>query len=330
MNDLIIITSYHPTLKQEDILRNLVNNILDLSKNFDIMVSSHSYVPKDICDKVDYVIYDKENKILTGDEHRATLWTLLTDKYKIYSQYVGNQNTMLAAWKLIISAYSLAKSLGYEKVHKIEYDTIINDLSEFKDNSKLLDNYDTIFYGTDDPQPPFNLRDINGFFQSLKVSKIPPFFLSYNEDRIMEYYYKKSKNIPERLRHLLDVEHKNKIYYKNWDLIKGTNGIITALVHRSDNNWYVPYYDPKDEDFRFLVRKNEFDSPNPKIELIVNNNYQKLNLPTSPRYWFHISLMKFKEVNTLKVLVNNKLFYEIDFTSLDKEKFKNYNYAEHL
>jgi hypothetical protein len=41
-------------------------------------------------------------------------------------------------------------------------------------------------------------------------------------------------------------------------------------------------------------------------------------------------LMDFEEVNTLKVLVNDKLFYEIDFTSLDKEKFKNHNYAEHL
>jgi len=62
MNDLIVITSYHPTLQQEDILRNLVNNILNLSKDFDIMISSHSFVPKDICDKVNYVIYDKKIK----------------------------------------------------------------------------------------------------------------------------------------------------------------------------------------------------------------------------------------------------------------------------
>jgi hypothetical protein len=114
------------------------------------MISSHSYVPKDICDKVDYVIYDKENKILTGDEYRATLWVKLTDNYKINTQYVGNQNTMLTAWKLSISAFSLAKSLGYKKIHKIEYDTIVNDLSEFEDNSKLLDEYDTIFYASEE------------------------------------------------------------------------------------------------------------------------------------------------------------------------------------
>ena len=329
MNDLIVITSYHPTLKQEDILRNLVNNILNLSENFDIMISSHSYVPKDICDKVDYVIYDKENKILTGDEHRATLWVKLTDNYKINTQYVGNQNTMLAAWKLVITAYSLAQSLGYKKIHKIEYDTIINDLSEFEDNSKLLNEYDTVFYGTNNLQPPFNIRDINGFFQSLKVSKIPPFFLSYDESKIIKYYYEKAKNIPERLRHLLDIENGNKIYYKNSSLLN-TQSIKTALIHRSDNNWYVPYYDSNGDELRFLVRKNQLDTPNPKIELIINNNYQKLNLPTSPQYWYHMPLMDFKEVNTLKVLVNDKLFYEIDFTSLDKEKFKNHNYAEHL
>ena len=329
MNDLIVITSYHPTLKQEDMLRNLVNNILNLSKNFDIMISSHSYIPKDICDKVNYVIYDKENKILTGDEYRATLWVKLTDNYKINTQYVGNQNTMLTAWKLSISAFSFSKSLGYEKIHKIEYDTIVNDLSEFEDNSKLLDEHDTIFYASEENFPPFNIKNISGMVQSFKTSKIPPLLLSYNEDKIMEYYYKKGKNIPEILRHLAEIENGNKIYYKPLHLLN-TPQIKTALVHRSNNNWYVPYYDSKGDELRFLVRKNQPDTPNPKIELIVNNNYQKLNLPTSPQYWYHIPLMDFEEVNTLKVLVNDKLFYEIDFTSLDKEKFKNHNYAEHL
>jgi hypothetical protein len=329
MNDLVLITSYHPTLKQEDMLRNLVNNISNLSKDFDIMISSHSYVPKDICDKVNYVIYDKENKILTGDEHRATLWVKLTDNYKINTQYVGNQNTMLAAWKLVISAYSLAKSLGYNKIHKVEYDTIINDLSELEDNSKLLNEYDTILYGSNYLVPPFNIKDISGMVQSLKVSNIPSLFLSYNENKIMEYYYSKGKNIPERLRHLLEIENNNKIYYKSWDLLK-TPSIQTGLIHRSDANWYVPYYDSKGDELRFLVRKNDPKSPNPKVELIVNNNYQKLDLPTTPSYWFHMPLMEYEKINSLKVLINNKLFYEIDFTSLDETKFKNYNYAEHL
>jgi hypothetical protein len=328
-NDLILITSYHPTLKQEDMLRNLVNNISNLSKNFDIMISSHSYIPKDICDKVNYVIYDKENKILTGDEHRATLWVKLTDNYKINTQYVGNQNTMLAVWKLSILAFSLAKSLGYNKIHKVEYDTIINDLSEFEDNSKLLDEYDTVFYGTTDLMSPFNLKDISGMVQSIKVSKIPSLLLSYNEDKIMEYYHKKSRNIPERLRHLLEVENKNKIYYKNLNLLN-TSSIRSGLVHRSNNNWYVPYYDSNGDELRFLVRRNDSSIPNPKIELIINDKYQKLDLPTTPNYWFHMPLMEYKKVNLLKVLVNGKMFYEIDFTILDKEKFKNHNYAEHL
>ena len=330
MNDLIIITSYHPTLRQEDMLRNLVNNISNLNKNFDIMISSHSFVPKDICDKVDYVIYDKENKILTGDEYRATLWTLLTDQYKIYTQYVGNSNTMLAAWKLSISAFSLAKSLGYSKIHKIEYDTIVNNLSELEDNSKLLDEYDTILYGSNYLASPFNIKDISGMVQSLKVSNIPPLFLSYNENKIMEYYYKKGKNIPEILRHLTEIENNNKIYYKDWDLIKGTNGIKTALVHRSNDNWYVPYYDSKGDELRFLVKRNNSKIPNPKVELIVNDIYQKLCLPSTPTYWYHMPLISFEKVNSLKVLIDGKTFYEIDFNSLDKEQFKNHNYAEHL
>ena len=328
-NDLIVITSYHPTLKQEDMLRNLVNNISNLSEDFDIMISSHSYVPKDICDKVDYVIYDKENKILTGDEYRATLWVKLTDNYQINTQYVGNQNTMLAVWKLSASAFSFSKSLGYKKIHKIEYDTIVNDLNEFQDNSKLLDEYDTIFYSSKNTHPPFNIKHISGMVQSFNLSSLIPLFQTYNEDNIMRYYHKKGKNIPEILRHLAEIESGNKIYYKPLHLLN-TPQIKTALVHRSNDNWYVPYYDPKGDELRFLVRKNQPDTLNPKVELIINNNYQKLNLPSSSQYWYHIPLMNFEEVNTLKVLINDKLFYEIDFTSLDKEKFKNYNYAEHL
>lgn len=329
MNDLIFITSYHPTLKQEDMLRNLVNNISNLSKDFDIMISSHSYVPKDICDKVDYVIYDKENKVLTGDEYRATLWVKLTDNYKINTQYVGNSNTMLASWKLQITACSLAKTLGYKKVHKIEYDTIVNDLSEFTENSHLLNEYDTIFYSSKSTHPPFNIKHISGMVQSFNLSSLIPIFQTYNENDIMEYYYKKGKNIPEILRHLAEIENGNKIYYKSLSLIN-TPQIQSGLVKRSDDNWYVPYYDPKGDELRFLVRKNDPKSPNPKVELIVNNNYQKLDLPTTPSYWFHMPLMEYKKVNSLKVLINNKLFYEIDFTSLDETKFKNHNYAEHL
>ena len=275
MNDLIIITSYHPTLKQEDMLRNLVNNISNLNKEFDIMISSHSYVPKDICDKVDYVIYDKENKILTGDEYRATLWVSLTSNYKIFTQYVGNQNTMLAVWKLGISAFTLAKSLGYNKIHVIEYDTIVNSLDEFNENSKLLDEYDTIFYASEETYPPFDIKSISGMVQSFNLSSLIPIFQTYNEEQILDYYYKKGKNIPELLRHLAEIENENKIYYKPVHLLD-TPQIKTALVHRSNNNWYVPYYDSNGDELRFLVRKNQPDTPNPKIELIVNNNYQKL------------------------------------------------------
>ena len=330
MNDLIVITSYHPTLQQEDILRNLVNNILNLSKDFDIMISSHSFVPKDICDKVNYVIYDKENKILIGDEYRATLWAKVTNNYKVYTQYVGNSNTMLAAWKLGISAYSLAKSLGYIKVHKIEYDTTLNSLDELQDNNKLLDEYDTILYSSKESYPPFNIKHINGSIQSFNLSSLIPIFQSYNEEEILNYYYKKGKNIPEILRHLAEIENNNKIYYKDVDLIKGTNGITTALVHRSKDNWYVPYYDPQDKTLRFLVRKLDPNTSSPKVELIINNQYKKLELPKFKTYWSHFPLIEFEKISTLKVIINDETFYEIDFNYLNKENFKNHNYVQHI
>lgn len=332
MNDLIIITSYHPTLKQEDMLRNLVNNISSLNEEFDMMISSHSYIPKDICDKVDYVIYDKENKILTGEEYRATLWLQLADNYKIYTRYVGGEgnNTTLAVWKLAISACSLAKSLGYNKIHMIEYDTIITNLNELKENSKILDEYDTIFYSDLIPSIEHNIPSISGMVQSFKLENLIPLFQSYNEEKIIEFYNKKWKNIPEILRHLAEIENNNKIYYKDVNLIKdNNNGITCALVHRSNNDWYVPYYDPEKNELRFLARKVDPSKPNPKIELVVNDKLINPNLPSTLTYWSHFPLIDFNQITLLKVFINNKLFYEIDFTDLNKEEFKSKNYVEY-
>lgn len=336
MKDLIAILSYHPTLEQEDMLRNLVNNISNLNKDFDIMISSHSYIPKDICDKVDYVIYDKENKILSEDKYRAQLWVNLNNNIKVYTQYVGNINggafnTTLTAFKLHCMACSFSKSVGYEKIHIIEYDTSINSLNELEENSKLLNEYDSIFYSDLIENPNLNgLKSISGMFQSSNLKSLIPLLSSYNENNIMDYYINNNKNIPEILRHLAEIENGNKIYYKNVSLLT-SNDIQTGLVKRSEDNWYVPFYDNPSNELRFLVRKNIPNTKNPKVELLINyNQYIKLDLPQGLTYWYHQSLINYNDINYLKVVVNDNFLYEIDFTKKDKNQWKSMNFCEDI
>jgi hypothetical protein len=59
--DLILITSFTPDQRRQQILRDLVYGIDN--ELFDIMVSSHSVVPLDISEKVDYLVYEKNNDI---------------------------------------------------------------------------------------------------------------------------------------------------------------------------------------------------------------------------------------------------------------------------
>ena len=60
-------------LREEGLLRNFVNEID--TTNFDIMVVSHTRLPDDLYDKVNYFVFDKENELLTDlDSKYEVFW----------------------------------------------------------------------------------------------------------------------------------------------------------------------------------------------------------------------------------------------------------------
>ena len=72
---------------------------------------------------------------------RSRPWFNPGDQREIQSIFTGFFNTHLAVWRLVILGNSIAKNLGYKKIHHLEYDCDIKDFTEIYDNSKLLDDY---------------------------------------------------------------------------------------------------------------------------------------------------------------------------------------------
>ncbi len=141
--DLILITAYTSDDIRQKYLEELLLSI-DKEK-FDILISSHSSISEKAFDLCDYFLYSKENIILYDYKYKISCF-FSNKNFTIYTTEYIMFNHIIAAGTLILNGICLARDKGYEKVHFLEYDSlIINDI-EFIDNSKLLNNYSMGYY----------------------------------------------------------------------------------------------------------------------------------------------------------------------------------------
>ena len=147
MKDLILITAYCPDDNRLNKLRNLVRGLSEYKDKIDIMIVSHTSIPVDIQKNVNLYLFDDKNELLTD-------WDLITQPWfspngnsrSIQSGLLTNRNTQLAIWRMFILGFSLAKNIGYKKVHQIEYDCEIQSIDEIQKNSDLLNTYNCVYY----------------------------------------------------------------------------------------------------------------------------------------------------------------------------------------
>ena len=67
MKEIFFITAHTPDFVREQALRNLVHSIKQQGK--EVMVISHSPIPKDIENMCNYTIFDRENKLIFDSKH---------------------------------------------------------------------------------------------------------------------------------------------------------------------------------------------------------------------------------------------------------------------
>lgn len=324
MKDLILITAYCPDDNRENILRNLVTSFEKYKNVFDVMIVSHTTIPVDIQKKVEYSFYDKKNEILTDWDLLNKPWFMPNGDRRIQSAFLSKKNTHLAIWRLMILGFSNAKNLGYSKVHHIEYDCEINEISEFVENSALLNENNTVIY--------MDIKErtspvMFGSFQSYFIPKIHNTLIKLDEEKIKDLIRNADSKSPEGLLLSL-IENSGKVIVKNRDILeeKGNKFGVVNSQAINKNPWSLPYYDFLSEKVDFIVW-NTTNENGLDYKIIVNNN-RIVHIPNICYNCWHIRhLGQIEEINSIIVLENDNI-RDIFYLNSDEERelFKKMSY----
>ena len=321
MKDLFLITAYTPDDERKDLLRNFVSSID--RELFDIMVVSHSSIPEDVINKINYFIYDSSNILLTDVEYKYLMF-YGNEKFNITTTENRPFNHFLAAWKLVTLGLLNAKNEGYKKVHCIEYDTELSSLDEFIENSGLLDRHSLVYYSTN-YQPSiisfpisFHLDKINEQWFICDEEDLKNQLLTKHIKTIEDHELKILANEPNKLKksHLLLSENNIKIntYYSG-----GEDIWVTPVVDKN-NNLIVFSYNPR----QHLTKKDILVY---NIKILVNDEFYT-NYDNKLGGW-HLTFVKnFDKIKNLTIIRNNKKIVNYDFNKIDKQQFKELNRYE--
>jgi hypothetical protein len=301
--DLILITCFVPDQKRQQMLRDLVYGIR--KNNFDIMISSHSLIPQDVFEKIDFFIYEKENAIDFKFSNKF-YFHFGSENLKIKTTEPKRYNHFIPVIRHIISGLIFAKSLGYRKVHYFEFDSLINDDTELLENSKLLEEYAAVYY-----QPPhmfypnspisFNLDKISEKWFDLDMNNFENFLRKSNSTKLVEEYEWDLLNI------------KGNILKKNFENLK-EKGIYAALNYDLEKNkWIIPVY-KKNENSLYLFSWVENKEDVGSDVIVIVNDLTVLKIPRPFKgYWSLNNLGKVDEVKKIKIIIDNQINKNYDF-----------------
>jgi len=308
MEDLILITAYCETEKQEEALNRCIDSVSKLG--FHILLISHSHIPTHIQKKCNYYFYDYNNDV-SEDHNLLGHFTFNFDNKKINSRFFIKKFYGFAIYRMFSIASQIATNFGYDNLHHIEYDCELLDENLIFENKENLKKYDSVIC-TD-------TGDKNGWlygsFKSFKVKSLPDKFKNYDRNFIES----EMKNVtPTHLEYLTKKLFINsgKPLFKNEptsDKLKKT----TIDEHRGLH--HTLYYNPEDKTLNIYYRSVKNSSE--EIVVIVNKT-TIVNIQTEPYHWHIRPLGVFDEINHVRVYDSQKVIYDKTFDSEFREVFK--------
>lgn len=319
MRDLILITAYCPTIDKKNMLIELLTFLKNYKDLFDIMVVSHSPLDLEYQRYCNYLIYDEENLLIYDDELRPKL-VFSNENFFVNTNYASKFNTTYAVLKLEAIGVSIAKCLNYTKIHKLEYDSKLSDISEIVDNSVLLDSTDVVFYTEN--------ADINnimsGSIWSCKNDSLPYFYYHYERKKVLQLLYENEYSSAEDLVKKYFTEKKFTV--KDCNKLK-SNGVEVSLSHKnfSDRGLFVVPVINNENNYLTLFSYNNRDIKM-SIKAFYNNKMYKFEL--EPNVWRILNFSDLSIANKLMVWVNDNLTINVEFEKIDLNKFKKYNYLQ--
>lgn len=309
MKDLIFITAYCETQKQEDLLERCINSVIKCG--FHIALISHSHIPFHIQKKCNYYFYDYNNDV-SGDYNLLGHFTYHFDDKKIQSRFFNKKFYGFAIYRMFSIASQIATNFGYENIHHIEYDCELLDENLIFENRESLKEYDSVI-STD-------TGDENGWlygsFKSFKVKSLPNKFKNYDRDFIESEMKKLNQTHLEFLTKKIFIES-GKVLFKNEppkDRFKKDN----VTEHRGLH--FTLYYNPDDRTLNIFYNAIELEKSE-EITVIINKE-TIVKIITTPKFWTTRILGIFDKITHIRVDNNNKVIYEISFDDEFREVFK--------
>jgi hypothetical protein len=314
--DLILITCYTPDETRQRYLEELINSV-NFDK-FDVLLSTHSDVSKQALQKSTYMIYDSNNVLLHDFNHKFRFY-FDNDDFSITTTEYREYNHIVAAGSLILNGLVYAKSLGYTKVHFLEYDSIfLDDGQEFLENSQLLENYSIVWY----KHWHSNAETIFSMF-SLHLDKIDKKWFDNSLEHYMNYVNRGNNKTLESFHKTL-VDLSPNTYCKNRDEL--SNKIQYCRYDSNILNWVVPLKNSKNSDV-ILFTFNETGT-NLEILIIVNDNSVHTINNSKLNIWSLKTIANYESLEKI-TLVYGQFTRVYDFSKIDKQKFFSINKIEY-
>jgi len=308
MKDLIFISAYCPTEEQERALERCVNHVLECGKH--IVLVSHTHVPIHIQKKCQYYVYDYNNEIsddynLLGHHH------FKFGNNRIQSRFFNKYFYGFAIYRMFAIACQIAINFGYQNIHHIEYDGQLLDKNLIDENSKHLEEYDSVIYTDNGKEDGF----LFGSFKSLKVSSLPENLKNYNKEFIdTEMRIIEPKQLEVFTKNLF--LNSGKVLFKN-ELTDDRFKRGDRVFHR--NLHFTLYYNASDRTLNIFY--NSVKDSSEEIIVIVNKT-KMVNIQTKPYHWHTKPLGIFDEINHVRVDNSEKIIYDKTFDSQFREVFK--------
>jgi hypothetical protein len=311
MKDLVIITAHCPSEEQEKMLERCIDSVINL--NHHILLISHTHIPIHIQKKCNYYFYDYFNDINHDDELLYFVRYFIDDTTTIKSKYFIKEFYGFAIYRMFTIASQIANNFNYRNIHHIEYDSVLIDNSLIEEHNNLLNEYDSVFYTDDGKDSGFIL----GAFKSFKIDKLPKLFKEYDKDKMREIMVNTPLMPLETFTKQIFKESGN-VIFRNSTELKNTGKLIQN-ESPSRLKYFTPYYDHRSD--RFLLFYKNMGETVDSLRVYVNGE-QLLSFSVQPKYWNIRTLCRFQDLNSLLLMVGNKIIYDKTFNEEQRNTLK--------
>lgn len=281
MKTLFIIDTYPSTPRQLEILNECIDAIKEI--DVDIMIVSHLPIDAATSEKVNYVIYDKDNSFLPPEY--TPFFFLNTDQFDLTVFTAGHT---LPICRNIKNSLCLAKGLGYQRFVFTECDVIFHpkDLKKLEyylfkmavSGKKMLFFKPESYRGTDNSYVYETLLfggDVNFFLNKF----IPP--VTTEQWLFMEMGYTLEQSFFEKFgdeedKYLIVNHHSSEIF-RDSKVNVYRYGLFNCEIVYSETH--------PDEPMLFMMNSLVEDEPK-FIDVMVNGSPISLTLPKG-HFWFN-------------------------------------------